>query len=400
MNIKKLIFYDGLEKSKYESVKNELYEQNRKNLVLYSGVVSIFFGVLFTFSSFSPVIGPNRYVYLGCTIASVITFLLIQFVAKRRTSLIIFLNYVYLTIVYTFAILVGTVIQPQQLAVSMCVCGALVPFLSYDIVARSAIFRAVMTIIFCIVAIFVKPREVYTVDIINVIGYGLVGSVGNVIIQKVQTSAFYLRYNLKREVAERTQVIKDLSHESLMAFATAIDAKDSYTNGHSLRVADYSRLIASKMGKSKKEQEDIYYVALLHDVGKIGIPDGIINKPGKLTDEEYIQIKKHPTTGYNILKNIEKLPQVAVGAKYHHERYDGKGYPEGIGGDDIPEIARIIAVADAYDAMTSTRSYRATMSQEEVYNEIKEGKGTQFDPKIAQIMLVIIENDKQYKLHG
>lgn len=399
MNIRSILFYDGLEKTKYESVKDELFEQNRKNLALYSGVISIFFGVLFAFSSFSSAIGPNHYVYLICMVLSIISFVMLQFVSKRNTKLIIVFNYFYLTSVFVFAILV-TITQPNQLAVSMCVCSALIPFLSYDVVIRSVIFRSLMIAIFCIVAIIVKPKEVYTVDIINVIGYGLVGTVGNIIIQNVQSSAFYLRYNLKKEVAERTQLVRELSKESLMAFATAIDAKDSYTNGHSLRVASYSKIIAAKMGKTKREQEDIYYVALLHDVGKIGIPDGIINKPGRLTDEEYQQIKCHPMTGYNILKNIEKLPMVAVGAKYHHERYDGKGYPEGISGNDIPEIARIIAVADAYDAMTSTRSYRVTMSQEEVYNQIKDGKGSQFDPKIAQIMLVIIENDKQYELRG
>lgn len=401
MDVKSLLLYDGLEKTKYESVKTEIHEQNRKNLVLYISVLAAFLFGLFVFSFFSEAVMSNRYVYFGCLIVALIMLLFLNTVAKRNITVILVINYLYCTLIFAFSIVVGTYTSPpDQLAVSMCVCVALIPFLSYDIQLRSILHRAIMLAIFIIIAVRVKTPEAYTKDTINIIGYGLIGTVCNLIVQSIQSGAFYLRYNLKKEVAESTKQLKDLSHESIMAFATAIDAKDSYTNGHSLRVADYSKMLAKKLGKTAREQEEIYYVALLHDVGKIGIPDGIINKAGQLTDEEYEKIKSHSLTGYNILKNIEEMPLVAIGAKYHHEKYDGTGYPEGIAGNDIPEIARIIAVADAYDAMTSTRSYRKTMSQEQVYQQIKEGKGSQFDPKVAQMMLVIIENDKNYELHG
>ena len=141
-------------------------------------------------------------------------------------------------------------------------------------------------------------------------------------------------------------------------------------------------------------------MGLLHDVGKIGIPDSVINKPGKLTDEEYETIKTHPATGARILAKTTEMPRMAVGAHWHHERYDGQGYPDGFAGTDIPEEARIIAVADAYDAMTSRRSYRDVLSQEEVRREIENGKGTQFDPVFADVMLQMIDEDQDYQLHG
>ena len=186
--------------------------------------------------------------------------------------------------------------------------------------------------------------------------------------------------------------------QTSMALAEAIDAKDSYTNGHSNRVAEYSVMIAKEVGKSKEECQEINLIALLHDVGKIGIPNSIINKNGKLTDEEFEIIKTHPVIGNGILSKISASPKLAIGAHYHHERYDGKGYPEGLKGEKIPEIARIIAVADSYDAMTSKRSYRDSMPQSIVRQEIEKGSGTQFDPQFAKIMLKLIDADKAYKL--
>ena len=183
---------------------------------------------------------------------------------------------------------------------------------------------------------------------------------------------------------------------TVIALSDAVDAKDRYTSGHSKRVAAYSKMIAIKLGKSPEEQNEIYRAGLLHDVGKIRVPEEIINKPGKLTDEEYNIIKVHSVTGYHILKGVSE--NIAVAAKHHHERYDGKGYPNGLAGEEIPEIARILGVADAYDAMASNRSYRNALPQEVVRSEIEKGRGTQFDPHIADIMLDMIDDDKEYNL--
>ena len=192
---------------------------------------------------------------------------------------------------------------------------------------------------------------------------------------------------------------KALTTDMIKALVKTIDAKDPYTNGHSIRVAEYSRMLASRVYTDQKLLDNIYDIALLHDIGKIGIPDTIINKPGKLTDEEYNIIKEHPLTGAKILSEIQSVPDLIYGAKYHHERYDGKGYPCGLKGEELPEIAAIIAVADAYDAMTSNRSYRKLLSQEVVRGEIEKGIGTQFHPKWGKIMLKLIDEDKKYKMH-
>lgn len=200
------------------------------------------------------------------------------------------------------------------------------------------------------------------------------------------------------ELREQQRKLNEAYWQTVTALSEAVDAKDRYTSGHSKRVAEYSRVIAKRMGKSVAEQEMIYRAGLLHDVGKIRIPVDIINKPGKLTDEEFDLIKIHPVTGYHILKDISDHVDMAIAAKYHHERYDGKGYPNGLLGENIPEMARILAVADSYDAMTSNRSYRKGLSQDVVRSEIEKGKGTQFDSDIADIMLQIIDEDKEYTL--
>lgn len=214
-----------------------------------------------------------------------------------------------------------------------------------------------------------------------------------------------LQSSLQEEVEKRTaqliesrRKVTNLSLQVVTTLASTIDAKDKYTNGHSIRVARYSRELGRRMGKTLQELDDIYFIAMLHDIGKIGIPDAIINKTSKLTDEEYNTIKTHPGIGAEILKNISEMPKMEIGAHWHHERYDGRGYPDGLKGKEIPEIARIIAVADAYDAMTSRRSYRSALPQEVVRGEIEKGRGFQFDPQIADKMLDMIDDDHAYAM--
>lgn len=196
--------------------------------------------------------------------------------------------------------------------------------------------------------------------------------------------------NKEKQDRMNTNIIRALVH--------TIDAKDRYTSGHSQRVADYSLAIAKRMGKSEEEQKIVYYAGLLHDVGKIRVSEEVINKPEELTEEEFNQVRVHPVIGYHILKDIHEDVRIAYGAKYHHERYDGKGYPNGLEGENIPEIARIIGVADAYDAMASNRRYRDALPQEVVRSEIEKGRGQQFDAEIADIMLQMIDEDKDYSM--
>lgn len=200
------------------------------------------------------------------------------------------------------------------------------------------------------------------------------------------TSAQIRKYNARHERDN------EIINESIETFTSFIDAKDPYTNGHSKRVAQYTRLIAQKMGYDGEELDRIYYTALLHDCGKIGVPDSILGKPGGLTEEEYAIIKSHTVRGGEILHHFKSLENVEEGARYHHERYDGKGYPEGLAGEKIPLIARMICVADSFDTMNTCRAYKEKFSKDYILNEIETNKGRQFDPQIADIMLHLLRD--------
>ena len=170
----------------------------------------------------------------------------------------------------------------------------------------------------------------------------------------------------------------------------AMEARDKYTQGHSKRVSEIAEIIAKKLKFSQGRIEELMVASLLHDVGKIGIQDSILNKPGKLNDEEYKIIKQHPVIGYNILKDINNMKDINYIVKYHHERYDGKGYPEGKKGDELPLEVFIVQLADCIDAMATDRPYRKALSQEMISNEIARCDGTQFHPKVVQAYLKVI----------
>lgn len=199
-----------------------------------------------------------------------------------------------------------------------------------------------------------------------------------------------VRYRIT-SYAKTHAAYKDLVSESLRTIANIIDTKDEYTKGHSVRVAIYSRMIAERMGMSAYEQERIYYIGLLHDIGKVGVPVSILTKPGRLSDEEFEIIKRHPAMGATIMKDFSSIRGVTNGIKYHHERYDGKGYNEHLKGEDIPLEGRIICVADSYDAMSSRRCYRNALSYDFILDELKRNAGTQFDPDILKHMVAIVE---------
>ncbi|MBO4868971.1 MAG: HD domain-containing protein [Clostridia bacterium] len=206
-------------------------------------------------------------------------------------------------------------------------------------------------------------------------------------------AALIIRAKTKQSMKRQLEY-KNITVESIQAIARTIDAKDEYTNGHSIRVGAYSKVIAENMGMSSDEVDNIYYIALLHDIGKIAIPDSILNKPGRLTDEEFAVMKSHTTRGAAILKGISTIPQIVEGAKSHHEKYDGSGYPEGIKGDEIPFVARIICCADCFDAMASKRVYKEPFSLEVILGEFERCSGTQFDPEISKVVVELIASGK------
>ncbi|HHX77525.1 MAG TPA: HD-GYP domain-containing protein [Firmicutes bacterium] len=175
--------------------------------------------------------------------------------------------------------------------------------------------------------------------------------------------------------------------DTIMSLTTAIDAKDSYTRGHSSRVAEYAVATAKVLGYNESQLDKIRYISLLHDAGKIGISEEILNKPSSLSNEEFQEMKRHPVIGGEIVKNVKMLEGGEKIIRHHHERYDGKGYPDGIAGEEIPREARIIGVADSFDAMTSTRPYRKAMTPEEAFAELERCAGSQFDPEIVKAFI-------------
>lgn len=206
-----------------------------------------------------------------------------------------------------------------------------------------------------------------------------------------------VRIKLKRIIEQQErQKAHDamLIEQTMQLIINMIENKDINTKGHSIRVAQISRMLAEKMGFSEDEVTNIYYIGLLHDCGKVNIPDSILKNPGKLSDDEFEVMKKHTKYGAEILKDFSSVDDIDVGAKYHHERYDGKGYPNGLAGEEIPVVARIIGVADAFDAMNSKRCYRDKLPKEVILSELENNKNKQFDEKIVEKLLELIEEGK------
>ena len=185
-------------------------------------------------------------------------------------------------------------------------------------------------------------------------------------------------------------------HEVIECITCALDAKDPYTAGHSKRVSDMATKVCELIGLKKEDIQKIHIAAHLHDIGKIGVPDAVLNKEGKLTDEEWEYIRKHPQSGADILSKSHRLSELKNMVLCHHERYDGKGYPNGIKGKEIPILGRILAVCDSFDAMVSRRAYKEKLSVEYAIGELENGKGTQFDPDVAQAFIELVEEDPSF----
>ena len=218
--------------------------------------------------------------------------------------------------------------------------------------------------------------------------------IGLLTISSVVFIAFVIIQLRTRNALRKQLEYKHITVESIQAIARTIDAKDEYTNGHSTRVGYYSRVIAEHLGMHKEVLDNMYYIALLHDIGKIAIPDKILNKPGRLTDEEFVMMKSHTTRGAKILKGISTIPHIVEGARSHHEKWDGTGYPDGLKGEEIPYVARIICCADCFDAMATKRVYKDPHAVEDIAKEFERCAGTHFDPHIAKAVVHLIHAGK------
>lgn len=269
--------------------------------------------------------------------------------------------------------------------------------------SKLAVFTLIISMIGDVIAVMARASDsAYNKDIGPEAAIALTLPVSIFIFAKIISTTLEKRRNELKEAiisAEQANASAEkmvLSMNMLETLASALDAKDKYTNGHSLRVSIYSTKLAKAIGMDDKGVRMLRYEALLHDIGKIGVPDAILNKPAKLTDVEFGLIKGHTVVGSDILRNMIAVPGASGVARYHHERYDGKGYPDGIKGEEIPLNARIVGIADAYDAMNSDRIYRAALSKEKIRQELINGRGTQFDPKLLDKFVELMDEHKLY----
>lgn len=226
------------------------------------------------------------------------------------------------------------------------------------------------------VMIFLSPEQIHPLD-------------------KELIHAFASLAAVSIETARAYQRFQEQNLQTITALAAAVEARDPYTSGHSQKVTEYTTAIAAKMGLSTKEIENLRMAGLLHDIGKIGIPDSVLNKPARLTAAERIMIDSHPVTSAEIVGKIEALAHLMPTIRHHHERWDGKGYPDGLKGDEIPLLARILAVGDGFEAMTAERPYRFAKSQEKAIEELKAGAATQWDPKVVEVFLKVLEEEQK-----
>ena len=193
---------------------------------------------------------------------------------------------------------------------------------------------------------------------------------------------------------EAIEQVEHLSRTAMEALAKTVDAKDRYTSGHSMRVAEVACLIAEELGWNDEQISELRFQGMMHDIGKIGVPDSVLNKPGRLNSIEFELVQSHTTVGSDILKNVTSIPGVEKAARHHHERFDGNGYPDHLIGEEIPINARIIGVADAYDAMNSDRIYRKALPKDVIRKEIVNGRGTQFDPFLVDVFIKLLDEDR------
>lgn len=273
----------------------------------------------------------------------------------------------------------------------------------YVVITKRKLFTKKQLTLNSIACVFITIAPIIQMQFPNILltffGYTLIAII---VLFTLETPDFieleYLRKNLEQEIAEQSRKniekqrkLEMMSLEATQAFVQAIDEKDEYTNGHSLRVSVYSVLLAQSLGWNPDKIEHLRLAALLHDIGKIGVPDMILNKPNKLTEDEYEIIKSHTKKGGKILHKLSSLKDAETVALYHHERYDGTGYPGKLSGKNIPEFVRVVTIADSFDAMTTNRVYRHKMNKEYVIQQIKDNSGKQFDPEYIKEFIKLIE---------
>ena len=377
----KMFLYGGIDRDDYNAVRPLVWHRNLNSLritaLLAAGLGALFLLINIFMRS------ETKVPYLVLLGSGILTLCLLPTMRKKSCREIwgILLCYGQMLLICGYAAFLSLLPANHDIpATSFVVFIALLPLSIDDRPVRMFAVMLCESFLYLFLSHRMKSPHAFSLDVMNIVTFCVVGMILYVVI---------CTRNL-RELWQNERVRKMTLH-TIRTLANAIDAKDPYTKGHSTRVSQYSVMIARALGWDKTRIDDLRYAALLHDIGKIGVPDSLLNKPSRLTDVEFDIIKSHTTTGGEILGERTVIKPARDVALSHHERYDGKGYPRGLRGKEITEEARIVCIADAFDAMNSNRIYRKACSREYILNQLTEGRGKQFDPQYVDILIDLWE---------
>lgn len=386
----------GFTAKEINDIRYELNEANKNILRLISGLCFLITIIALIFSAVFPIFSIYRKIFIPVLGICILAF------STSFIKSIVYPVFDFISLIFnlTFLLFTGTLnlyLDSTQPAIIFPIMLLIVPLLfTYRpyitwllLLSTSAVYMSLCRLN--------KPETIVYIDGIVIIAILLLGIFLNYYLSKQKITTVGLQKNLKSKVDIYKEKIDDQVYNFVNSLIGALELKDKYTKGHSTRVAYYSVDLAKALNWPEDKVKWLYLSALLHDIGKIGIPDAILNKAGSLTNEEFEIIKGHPTKGYQLLRKSNQHDFSCLAARHHHERYDGKGYPSKLKGNRIPPSARIIAIADSYDAMASDRSYRNALPKEEIRKRLLDAKGTQFDPHFLDVFIELFDNDKLTK---
>ena len=376
--IRSILLYGGIIRVDFDSVRSMVWRRNLNSLRITASLAA---GIGALFLIINRFLGSgNQIPYLVLFCGSVLTLCLLPLLRGKREPREIWsllLCYGQMILICGYATFLSTQSANYDIpATSAIVFIALLPLSIDDRPIRMFAVMLGESIAYLLLSRMMKSPHAFSLDAMNVATFCVVGMLLYAVICTRNIRELY-----------QSERIQKMTLHTIRTLANAIDAKDPYTRGHSTRVSQYAVMIAEALGWKKARINDLRYAALLHDIGKIGVPDSILNKPTRLTDVEFDIIKSHTTTGGEILGERTVIESARDVALSHHERYDGMGYPRGLSGKEITEEARIVGIADAFDAMNSNRIYRKACDRDYILSQLKEGRGKQFDPDYADVLI-------------
>ncbi len=396
--IKNIFLHGGLEKEEFKQIFPLVWKRNGRILKVTS-LLSAAMGFLFLlYATFTR--SGTWLPYFILMAGSVVIFILSYVTANSKSRIVgMLLCYIQMLLICAYAGILSTQISNYAIpATSIVVFIAIMPLTIDDRLIRMYFFVILESVSYLVVSHLFKSPAAFSLDLMNVVTFSVIG----------MTLYGVISTRNIREIHQGERIDK-IQKSIITSMATVVEERDESTGGHILRTEDYVSELLEKLKKFEKYSKlgeeyaaNVMLAAPMHDIGKIKIPDSILNKPGRLTRDEFEVMKKHSDYGAEIIsktmRNVENEDYFEVAcniAKYHHERYDGTGYPDGLKGDEIPLEARIMALADVYDALVSERVYKKALSKEEAVKIIEEGKGTQFDPELAELFLECIKKSKE-----